>query len=59
VLEPNDVVKLRDTLEGMGVRDDCENLVQQYRVEAAEALEVHGLDPEGKAALLAFMESLA
>ena len=58
VLEPDDVVKLRETLDGMGVRDDCEKLVEQHRVEAAEALEVLSLDLDGKTDLLAFMDSL-
>ena len=58
VLEPDDVVKLRETLDGMGVRDECEKLVEQHRVEAAEALEALSLDGDGKAELLAFIESL-
>jgi geranylgeranyl diphosphate synthase type I len=58
VLEPDDVARLRGTLDDMGVREECENLVEQHLDAAVGALEVLSPDVDGKADLQAFMKSL-
>ena len=58
VLEPEDVARLRSTLDDMGVRDECVKLIDQYLDEAVGALEALSPDLDGKTDLLAFMKSL-
>ena len=50
VLEPDDVPAIRRVLEELGAREYCEDLVRQYRRQAAEAVET-SLPPEGVAAV--------
>jgi geranylgeranyl diphosphate synthase type I len=49
VLEPGDLVKLREVLEGLGARDGCERMIQRYRQEALDSLEAAGISSEGRA----------
>ena len=48
VLEPDDIVRLREIVEELGVREDCQGLVARYRSEALEPLDGLGLSAEGK-----------
>ena len=58
VLEPQDVVKLRELLEGLGVKKACEDMADQYLSEALKSLEIQGISSEGKAAIEDFIKSL-
>lgn len=55
VLEPQDVVKLRELLESLGVRDACQDMAEQYFSDALNALDMQGVSPEGKAAIADFV----
>ena len=48
VLEPDDLVRLREIVESLGVREDCDALVARYLAEALEPLGALGLSEEGK-----------
>ena len=58
VLEPDDVVAVRQVLEEMGSREFCEDLIVRLRSEALGALAVPGISEEGAAALSMFADSL-
>ena len=58
VLEPEDVVFLRQVLEELGAREHCEELVGRYRTEAMRALERSGVSTHGTAAVETFIGSL-
>lgn len=58
VLEPDDVVAVRASLEELGARQYCEETVAAYRRQAESALDVPGVSPEGASAIKAFMASL-
>ena len=58
VLEPDDVARLRETIEGMGVRKECEGLVDRHHAEAIAALDVPSIGAEGRDDLERFMDSL-
>ena len=57
VLEPADLPAVRGILEEIGVRDACEAMAQDYGREAAEALNVPGLEEGGAEALRGFIAS--
>lgn len=48
VLEPKDIGGLRGVLEELGVKSECQRLVEQHRVEALSALEAAGLSESGR-----------
>ena len=58
VLEPDDVRKVRDLIEGIGAREDCEKLVETYRVEAVAALEVEGISAQGREEIESYASSM-
>ena len=58
VLDPEDVVKLREIFEELGVRDDCLELIDRYRTEAVAALDVSGISAEGRAEIERYSEPL-
>jgi len=58
VLEPDDVVAVRQVLEEMGSREYCEDLIVRLRSEALEALDVPGISAEGATAVSAFADTL-
>ena len=58
VLEGADVTKVRSIVEDMGVREECEALVSNYRDSALAALDSPELSPDGGAALAAYVGSL-
>jgi geranylgeranyl pyrophosphate synthase len=51
VLDTEDVVKVRDILEELGAKERAEELIAQYRAEAAAALEIPGVDAAGRIAM--------
>ncbi len=59
VLDPDDVVKLRELLDEMGAREAGERLVAGYLSEAAEALDVAGISPEGKRDIERLVDAVA
>ena len=58
VLEPEDVQRLREVIEELGAREECERLVEQYRAEATAALDVPGVSAEGRAGIVKLIDSL-
>ena len=56
VLEPNDVVNVRNLLEELGVKDDCENMAEQYRLEAISKLDITDMSQEGKSSLTEYID---
>ena len=58
ILEPDDVLRLRETLEAMGVREECGKLAERHGAEALEALEGASLDPAAAGELAGFMDQL-
>ena len=58
VLQSEDVVGLRNVIEELGARGECERLVQRYRAEAVGALDVSGVTVEGRAQIEEFVDSL-
>ena len=58
VLEPDDVVKLRDIVDGLGAREWCEELVERCRGEAASALEAPGVTAESRDEIERYVERL-
>ena len=58
ILEPDDVLRLRETLEAMGVREECRKLAERNGAEALEALEGASLDPAAAGELAGFMDQL-
>ncbi len=59
VLDPDDVVKLRELLDEMGAREAGERLVAGYLSEAAAALDVAGISPEGKRDIERLLDAVA
>jgi len=51
VLDTEDVVKVRDILEELGAKERAEELIAQYRAEAADALEIPGVNAAGRSAM--------
>jgi geranylgeranyl pyrophosphate synthase len=58
VLDADDVVRLREIIEQLGARAECEALLEEYRAKAVAALDVPGLSTEGKAEIRKFVDSL-
>ena len=58
VLEPGDVVKVREVIERLGAREDCEALVERYREEALRALDTTGVSAQGKLDIQQLADSL-
>ena len=58
VLEPEDVVTVREVIERLGAREDCEVLVGRYRDEALEALDTTGASAHGKLEIQRLVDSL-
>ena len=58
VLDGDDVSKIRGIVDDMGVREQCEALVSNYRDAALEALDSPGISSEGRASLAAYVDSL-
>jgi geranylgeranyl diphosphate synthase type I len=58
VLDGGDVAKVRGIVDDMGVREECEALVSNYRAAALAALDSPGISAEGRAALAAYVDSL-
>ena len=58
MLEPEDVLRLRETLEGMGVREECDRLAEENAAAALEALDGSGLEASASRELRAFVEGL-
>ena len=48
VLDQDDIVSLRGTLEELGVKEECDRLVEGKRAKALSALEVDGLSEGGR-----------
>ena len=46
-----DVVKVRDILAELGAKERAEELIAQYRAEAADALEIPGVNAAGRTAM--------
>ena len=51
VLDTEDVVKVRDILEELGAKERAEELIEHYRAEAADALEIPGVNAAGRTAM--------
>ena len=51
VLDTEDVVKVRDILAELGAKERAEDLIAQYRAEAADALEIPGVNAAGRTAM--------
>ena len=58
VLESKDVARLRETIQDLGAREECEKLVQRYRGEAIAALDAPGVSAKGRADIESFADSL-
>ena len=58
VLDGDDVVKVRDIVDQMGVRDECQALVSKYRDEAVAALDNPGIGEDGRAQIVGYVDSL-
>ena len=58
VLEPADVDKLREVFEELGVREDCQQLINRYRADAVAALDATGISAEGRAEIESYSEPL-
>ena len=58
VLDGGDVAKVRGIVDDMGVREECEALVSNYRAAALAALDSPGISSDGRAALAAYVDSL-
>lgn len=58
VLEPHDVISVRKLLEELGVKDDCEKMVNQYRADAEAKLDITSVSPESKSSLSEYFDSL-
>ena len=58
VLEKDDVARLREALEQLGVREDCERLVEEYRTGALSALDTPGVSAEGRDRTADYVRSL-
>ena len=58
VLDPEDVDKVREVVEQLGARKDCEDLVQRHLAEAVAALDVPGISAQGRSELVSWMGSL-
>jgi geranylgeranyl diphosphate synthase type I len=58
VLEPDDVAKLRGIIEGLGVREECGEMVNRYRSRALEVLESVSLSSDGKKQIQQFADDL-
>ena len=59
VLEPDDVVRLRDAIDQLGAREESERLAERYLAEAVAALEVAGVSAEGRSEIEGYCRSLA
>ena len=59
VLDPEDVVKLRELLDEMGAREASERLVAGYLSESAAALDVAGISREGKRDIERLIDAVA
>ena len=56
VLDPNDIVSLRDTLEELGIRDECNRLLEDSRERALAALD--RLSEDGRTRVAELAETL-
>ena len=52
------MAKLREVFEELGVRQDCQQLIERYRAEAVAALDTPGISAEGRAEIESYAEPL-
>ena len=58
VLEPDDAVKLREVIEGLGARAACEEMAVGFIDEATAAVECPGVAVEGRSRIQEYIDSL-
>ena len=56
VLEADDAVRLREVIEGLGARAACEEMAESLAADAMNAIDLTGVQSEGKAQLREFIE---
>lgn len=54
VLDPNDVINLKETLEDIGIRDECHRLLEEGRSRALGALASSDLSEDGRTRVAEF-----
>lgn len=58
VLDPEDVKKVREVVEGLGVKEACRDIVSQRLSDAMSALDTPGVSPEGRSSIEALARQL-
>ena len=58
VLEPDDAVRLREVIDGLGARAACEEMADALEAEALASTEIEGVVEEGKSRLRECVEML-
>lgn len=58
VLDPNDVLRIRDLLDSIGVKQQCESIANQYMNQAKEAIFNSGIQPKGNKLLSELVDFL-
>ena len=58
VLEPDDAMKLREVIDGMGARAACEEMADALKAEALADMEIEGVAPAGGSRIREYIEML-
>ena len=58
VLDSDDLVSIRITLEQLGAKEYSQELLERYKIEANKALSISGISPDGAAAVRGFVDWL-
>ncbi len=58
VLESDDVLRLRDVIEGLGARRRCEDIAAEHIAAAVSALDCDGISDEGRERIIAHIKML-
>ncbi len=58
VLEPDDAIRLREVIDGMGARAACEEMADTLKAEALAGLQIKGVAPTGGSRIREYIEVL-
>ena len=58
VLDPNDITRLRETLEELGIRNECDRLLEESRSRALAALAPNGISGDGRMRIAELAETM-